>query len=137
MYSRSQPSDERYRENLPPVYGGSRFYRGGVKTKGDERAAPPLPEEGIEVLYEARPIPERVPVDTESGSEETAAVLPLEKEKEEVAPAVTREKREGVLPALFQDPEEILLLALLFLLSAEGEHAVDVIVILLLLTVIR
>jgi hypothetical protein len=90
------------------------------------------PEEGIEVLYEARPLPEK---------EETPAPCPPPTAEPEGMPKPEvrekKEKREGCLPALFQDPEEILLLALLFLLSAEGDHAVDVIVILLLLTVIR
>ena len=135
MYSRSRmhTAEQRYAENLPPVYGGSRFYRGA--------SAPPAeltpirdttPAGGIPVEYTVRPAEE--PEVSPPQEADMPADVPLEQE----AACAARPVREGGLSALLSgDSEEILLIVLILLLGGEAERAADVIVILLLLLTVR
>jgi len=144
VYSRNRSGrlEPRYAENVPSLYGGSRFYR--QETAGDPSEIRPedvraaVSGEGTPVQYEAapkiQPVPE-VPCETETppddptkGSDCTA--------KEDAA-AAERKKPEGLLASVFADPEELLLLGLLLLFCLENERCVDVIVILLLLLIVH
>ena len=161
MYSRNRSSAEvRYADYIPPVYGGSRFYRGAPSPPQEirgEEIRPAVPDGGIPVQYEARP--QRPPRgDSPSGAEcpEECAVpaCPSPEEDpcgEEACPAEPPEeacgegggrkgkegRHEGLLPALLGDPEEILLIVLLLLLTGEQERSSDMIFILLLLMIVR
>lgn len=110
MYSRSR-QEERYRGNVPPLYGGSHFRY--------ERQ-----EEGVRADVEPGL---RAAVRAEEKTPAPAA-------QKDAAPCSGTPQRHE-LPALFSGigQEELLLLALLLLLCAEHDRAMDVIVILLLL----
>lgn len=146
MYSRSVKvrADERYASNIPPVYGGSRFYR-------------TPPGDGIAVQYEARSVP---PVQTEERTAEPPCAPPLAEVSEpceacdpcraEEPPAeeicaengqLSLARKEGhgnFLQSFIEgDKEELLLIAVLLLLCGEEERAGDMIAILLLLIILR
>lgn len=141
MYSRNRAvhSDTRYAENVPSVYGGSRFYRqepvglpAEIRTE-DLRAAG---ADGIPVQYEVPPeIPAAEPIWEESAEE--CSCLPEEEPTETACTEKPPQKPEGFLSSVFADPEELLLLGLLLLFCLESERCVDVIVILLLLLIIH
>lgn len=116
MYSRSRMAggEERYTENLPPVYNGNRFSY-ARREHGTNPATPPAPPPDE---VELTPVEEEIPC------------REIPEEKEECPPAPPPQAG-GLLSGLGQ--EELLLIALLFLLSAEHERSMDVIVILLLL----
>lgn len=125
MYSRSRSgsTEEQYRSNLPPVYSGSRF-RSGVREEipaEDTRRNPPRAAE------------EKAVVSAPCGEKDPPS-LPLSEEESGTVPTDAAErsgKAEGFLHSFGQ--EELILIALLLLLSAEHERAMDVIVILLIL----
>lgn len=126
MYSRSRSgtAEEQYRSNLPPVYSGSRF-RPRVQEEipaEDTRRHPPRGAE--EKLVIPPPTEEKDPPPLPISAEESEAI-PAE-EAVEVAG-----KAEGFWHSFGQ--EELILIALLLLLSAEHDRAMDVIVILLIL----
>lgn len=115
MYSRSR-QEERYRGNVPPLYGGSHFRYERQEESGVRASVEP--EARAAVKTEEKP--------------EGCASLP--------APGTPPERSEKPdahrgLPELFSGigQEELLLLALLLLLCAEHDKSMDVIVILLLL----
>lgn len=157
MYSRNRvnAAEQRYAENLPPVYGGSRFYRGTSAAPRDDaprRETEPAmtPAVGIPVEYAVRPggppdtpraVREDVSCPAEGGEECASSVLFEETPREDPdAPAkcASKPSREGGLASLLTgDSEEILLIVLILLLGGEAERAADVIVILLLLLVVR
>ena len=126
MYSRSRSgtAEEQYRSNLPPVYSGSRFRRGIQEEipAEDTRRNPPRGAEEKAVFLP-------------SAEEKDPPPLPIPaKESEEnraEASVAASGKEEGFLHSFGQ--EEWLLIALLLLLSAEHERAMDMIVILLIL----
>lgn len=130
MYSRNRigTAEEQYRSNLPPVYSGSRF-RGRVQEEipaEDTRRNPPraVTEEKALSAPPREEIPPQLPPPQE------IVEIPTDTE------AVPGEKKaEGILHFLGQ--EEAILIALLLLLSAEHERAMDVIVILLILLGIK
>ena len=143
MYSRNRSvsADERYAKNLPPVYGGSRFYRGAGT-------------EGIAVQYEAKPreielaVPAspQVPADdaelpTCLAQENDTCEEPLcltDADEPPPKPCEKHEKTGGFLQSLLSgEQEELLLITLLLLLSGEQDRCVDVIVILVLLLIVR
>lgn len=132
MYSRSRgmTAETRYAENIPPVYGGSRFYRGtsappAEESRRRETVPTATPDGGIPVEYTVRPA-EETEIFTPPPEAVTADVSAAE-------PVHT-----GGLPAFFTgDAEEILLIVLILLLGGEAERAADVIVILLLLLTVR
>ncbi len=130
MYSRNRSGNaaSRYEENIPPVYSGSRFYRGTGGKEAPQKSTEMRPVGGVPVTYEAKPSPAPLPP--------PEVVETCQREVCEPLPQKT-EKREGLLPALFSDTEEVLLIALLLLFAGEGERSSDMIVILLLLMVIR
>ena len=136
MYSRNRnaSAEERYAKNIPPVYGGSRFYRGAGG-------------EGIAVQYEAKPrqetAPEEIaceallPTEPEESDRTEAACDLIDRTREEM-PCGKKETAGGFLKSIIGgEQEELLLIALLLLLAGEGEHASDMIVILLLLLIVR
>ncbi len=159
MYSRNRvtTAEQRYAENLPPVYGGSRFYRGtpaasaAVKESAPPRQTEPVvtPASGIPVEYAVRPGGGTdVPVWEETFSE-AAEPVPVPEDavpaaraaepvREESGTPPGKAAREGGIASLLMgDSEEILLIVLILLLGGEAERAADVIVILLLLLVVR
>lgn len=119
MYSRNRMagSEERYTENLPPVYNGNRFSY--ARREHGVAPTPPSdpPEREEDVVTE---IPQEIP------EEEIPHEEGIHKESSPSPPPTG-----GILAGLGQ--EELLLIALLLLLSAEHERSMDVIVILLLL----
>lgn len=161
MYSRNRVSaaEQRYAENLPPVYGGSRFYRGAVPAVKERiptlEAEPAVtPAAGIPVEYEVRPGRERdIPQAEEGGTSpevwdtampEQGESVPVSsctesvREEQVGAGHAMKASRDGGLASLLSgDSEEILLIVLILLLGGEAERAADVIVILLLLLVVR
>ena len=140
MYSRNRSVrlEPRYAENVPSLYGGSRFYRQETAEIRPEDVRASVSGEGTPVQYEAAPKIQPVtegpceaeppPDDSQKGSDCPA--------KEETA-AEERKKPEGLLSSVFADPEELLLLGLLLLFCLENERCVDVIVILLLLLIVH
>lgn len=114
MYSRSRMAggEERYTENLPPVYNGNRFSYARREHTSNPPPSPPQPQE-----------PEKI-----QGEDIHREDVP--EEKEDCAPPSPLSAG-GILSGIGQ--EEVILLALLLLLSAEHERSMDVIVILLLL----
>lgn len=128
MYSRSRlpPVQERYAGSIPPMYSGNRF-----RNVRWEKAEPPEGERtapAVEV-----PVPEKC--ETTPAPDE-----PKERISSEAAVsacAVPHSNGETLLAGLNIRKEEWILLAVLLLLCAEHEHAMDVIVILLLLLGIR
>lgn len=118
MYSRNRMAgEEKYTDNVPPLYSGNRFsyprreYEGSDHGRKEEVPVPAAPPEAQ--TEEEEDIPE------EETRESPAEDLP------------ERPERTGWLSGIGQ--EELLLIALLLLLSAEHERCMDVIVVLLLL----
>jgi|GEM_PF-4646816 len=125
MYSRNRMSaargaapEARYGERIPPGYGGNAFRR--------------PPPGGIPV-EDARPRP--LPLPPPSSAPETAEMRPAPAETR-LAPADEAARGLRALAAEL-GREEVLLTALLLLLSAEGERARDVTMLLLLLLAIQ
>ena len=114
MYSRSRMAggEERYTENLPPVYNGNRFSYARREHGSSPPPSPPQPQE-----------PEKITAEEIQGE-----AIPEEKEERAPLPPISAG---GILSGIGQ--EEMILLALLLLLSAEHERSMDIIVILLLL----
>lgn len=112
MYSRSRMAggEDRYTENLPPVYNGNRF----SYARRDVNSPPP--EE------------HKAPVISETEEAELACEAVADAEESHPAPTP---QPGGIFSGIGQ--EELLLIALLLLLSAEHEQSMDIIVILLLL----
>lgn len=123
MYSRNRVAggEDRYTNNIPPVYNGNRFSY-ARREYGSGTSVPEVRESDM-------PAPE--PPGTEEPCE---TILP---EAEETAPAQSCDPSTpspspgGLFSGISQ--EELLLIALLLLLSAEHERSMDIIVILLLL----
>lgn len=115
MYSRSRMAggEDRYTENLPPVYNGNRF----SYARREHVSQPP---------QETPPLHESAPIQPEE--EIPCAEIP---EAKESAAPMPPPQAGGLLGSIGQ--EELLLVALLLLLSAEHERSMDIIVILLLL----
>ncbi len=141
MYSRSVKvrADDRYANNIPPVYGGSRFYR-----------APPA--DGIAVQYEARRVPEPPSEAEEITAEAQGALLLCQTDDTDESdascepacadacppPPQTKDRLGTFLHSFIDgDKEELLLIAVLLLLCGEEERAGDMIAILLLLIILR
>ena len=119
MYSRSRLPPAGYRSSVPPQYSGNLFQP--VRREKTEHYFPPEP---------AAPSPE---------TEETVTDVVLEsqvQEKEYAKDALPVSDGEEKLPDKKRQEDKILL-GVLLLLSAEHEHAMDMIVILLLLLGIR
>lgn len=139
MYSRNRmmSAEERYGGNVPPVYGGNRFYRSGEGEIRAEDVRAAVPEEGIPAAYEAPPKTSAVyePPEEESAVSEICESDFLDTKSPD--PPKEEEARPLRLASLLGDREEMLLLGLLILLLCEEERAPDVIVILLLLLTIR
>lgn len=152
MYSRNRvmSAEQRYAENLPPVYGGSRFYRGTAAVPREPRPERETeiavtPAAGIPVEYTVRPggIPD-APLAEETCVPQEDAVPVLRAgegtpdEHMEAPGRIEKSAREGGLASLLSgDSEEILLIVLILLLGGEAERAADMLVILLLLLVVR
>ena len=119
MYSRSRMAggEERYTENLPPVYNGNRFSYARREHSSDSFSITPPPQEPI-VIGAEEIRDEDGPCEDVIGGDKECATPPSS-------------PTGGILSGIGQ--EEIILLALLLLLSAEHERSMDVIVILLLL----
>lgn len=118
MYSRNRlAGEEKYTDNVPPLYSGNRFsyprreYEGSAHGRKEEVPAPSATPESQTVQEEV--------IVTEETREPPTDDLP------------DRPERPGWLSGIGQ--EELLLIALLLLLSAEHERCMDVIVVLLLL----
>ncbi len=121
-------AEMRYADNVPPVYGGSRFYRGTAAPPPETEAPAATPDQGIPVEYTVRP-------SEESETPPPQEIPPADEPSETCAAAPVHT---GGLPAfLTGDAEEILLIVLILLLGGEAERAADVIVILLLLLTVR
>lgn len=141
MYSRNRniSAEERYAKNIPPVYGGSRFYRGaGTDGIAVQYEAKPRETAREEAVCEQAPICEVVPADvSESVCEPTEDCPPCTEEKP-APPCEKEEKTGGFLQSLLSgEQEELILITLLLLLCGEQERSVDMIVILLLLLIVR
>ena len=120
MYSRNRARpEERYAENVPSLYGGSRFYRQEPEIRmEDVRAA----AEGTPVQYEAVPrIQAQAPLAEENS---TACIC----ESAEEAMPEEPKKPEGPLASLLGEPEE-LLGTLLWLVDAKASGFVNGVVI--------
>lgn len=135
MYSRNRAvrPEARYAENVPYVYGGSRFYRqepadvpAEIRAE-DVRAAG---AEGIPVQYE-------IPAGASARSAEECSIPPAEEAMPQESGGEQPKKTDGVLASVFSDPEDLLLLGLLLLFCLESERCADVIVILLLLLIVH
>lgn len=118
MYSRNRMAgEEKYTDNVPPLYSGNRFsyprreYGGSDHGRKEEVLAPSAP-------------PESQTVQEEVIAAEEILESPAEDRPE-------RPEHPGWLCGIGQ--EDLLLIALLLLLSAEHERCMDVIVVLLLL----
>ena len=158
MYSRNvrMGADERYAKNIPPVYGGSRFYRAPppAEAKAPVRTAH---DAGIAVQYEARP-KESVPIEAEFAEAAEPSTPPwmedavdpacadpcrdaceAEPQIKQTAPPCEESARHGgFLQSLVSgDQEELLLIAILLLLCGESDRAADMIAILILLIIVR
>lgn len=155
MYSRNRTAaaEVRYADNVPPVYGGSRFYRGvpqeNPTKRREEDVRPADPDGGIPAHREARTVfpasvtdcaEEPMPECPKAGEDPVCAAEEEAVSRPTASDADAREcggRREGFLPALLGDSEEILLIVLLLLLTGEKERSSDVIFILLLLMIVR
>lgn len=150
MYSRSRAvsTEERYADNIPPVYGGSRFYRAadtGVRA---------------EVLVDRHTAPEKEDIFKESETDEIrhcsdtdrAEVFDPAPSAQTVAlsescgggaddcrgdSAHSERSKLPVFSLLDMGSEEILLIVLLLLLCGEQDRPGDMIAVLLLLIVMR
>ena len=117
MYSRSRMSGEdRYTENLPPVYNGNRF----SYARREHVIHPPAEDHTEEPILP---------------SEAADAVCKEEPAVREECPPTPLPPMGGLLSGIGQ--EDLILIALLLLLSAEHERAMDIIVILLVLIAIH
>jgi len=165
MYSRNRSfsPEDTYRNNLPPVYSGSRFRyrrqedgpgvlvndaRGGERKSGGGRDVSPSDAPHPDLLPDSPPHSEReqtpmllLPSDLpeDSGQIREASDAPASDTGEE---AKSHSRLSGWGKSLSEllhgvagsiGQEDLLLLSLLLLLSAEHERSMDVIVILLLL----
>ncbi len=141
MYSRNvrTSTDAQYAENIPPVYGGSRFYRAPpqhtvavqYEVPIEKSAPPPVQAEEATPQKPAPPQAEE-PAEAALASapcEQISPPLPLPKPTSRILPSLTS--------FLEGDKEEFLLIAVLLLLCGEGERAADMIAILLLLILLR
>lgn len=140
MYSRNRlpPSEERYRSSIPPVYSGSRFQpvRRERETAEEPSSAPEAPgSPDIPVSTDIPAVPESA---VSAGTSSSGDAFSAQECPE--PPAAEQEPRHvgsfaDLLGGIGQ--EEMLLIALLLLLSAEHDRAMDIIVILLILLSIR
>ena len=119
MYSRSRMTggEDRYTENLPPVYNGNRFSYARREHGNSPPPSPPPSVETDEIRETEENLCEEIPV-----------------EKEACAPTPPPPTG-GLFSGIGQ--EDIILIALLLLLSAEHERSMDIIVILLVLIAIH
>lgn len=164
MYSRNRTPtpEERYRNNLPPLYSGSHFQyarqreNGGIRATDDRAPVQPAPPTQSDLPVQLAPAEQLTqggqlapaehlalggqlaPMisETESHSE-SAADVPIATEN---PPALPPQPKKASLPlssiaGLGQ--EELLLIAILLLLCAEHDRAMDIIVILLLLLSVK
>ncbi len=149
MYSRNRngSAEERYAKNIPPVYGGSRFYRGtaggGIAVQYEAKPRETVPQEAA---CEVADVPEISPADVpESVCAPKVSPAPCVQDvcqpiAEEKAdpPCAKQEKAGGLLQSFLSgEQEELLLIALLLLFCGEQERCVDMIVILVLLLIVR
>lgn len=120
MYSRSRLPPAGYRSSVPPQYSGNLF-----RPVRREKTEPYLPPE-----------PAAPSSDTADTEESVAACVPEDQPQEHDKAALSVSEGKEPFPDKIRQEDKILL-GVLLLLSAEHEHAMDMIVILLLLLGIR